>query len=93
MRNQYLVASNLGKLDVPFLIYANFFCYIHITTNFSCCQKNYNSFLSIFLLFKVISNSLFIKFISYPHILAIFSMVLKSGSMAPVSYCEIVFLA
>ena len=33
MQNQYLVASNLAKkLDVPFLIYANFLCYIHRTT-------------------------------------------------------------
>ena len=28
MHTILLVASNLGKLDVPFLIYANFLCYI-----------------------------------------------------------------
>lgn len=39
MQNKYLVASNLAKkLDVPFLIYANFICYIHRTTKHGYCQ-------------------------------------------------------
>jgi len=38
MRTILLVASNLGKLDVPFLIYANFLYYIQRTTKHSYCK-------------------------------------------------------